>query len=196
MSQLSLFLEGNAVVLPKDEKLIEIAEAKEVEIITEIWKPVSTLPGYSVSNFGKVKSDRYNKILSYYPDQNGYPQVSMSYKNKRVVRRVHLIVAKEFLPNPENLPMVNHKDGNNENPFASNLEWVSAKGNTQHAVKTGLKVAINKVDVEVYIHGKLFGQFDSYVQAALALKIPTGCVPFIMKGGSKKYSHIKIKKTV
>jgi hypothetical protein len=146
MSQLSLFVEEKSVVLPLIVNSIENTLVNDVEIITEIWKTVSDLPGYSVSNFGKVKSDRYNKILSYYPDQKGYPQVSMSFKNKRVVKRVHLIVAKEFLPNPENLPIVNHKDGNNKNPFVGNLEWVSAKGNTQHAVETGLKVSMNKVD--------------------------------------------------
>lgn len=53
---------------------------------------------------------------------------------------IHRLVAECFIPNPENKPEVNHKDGNGHNPAADNLEWVTRKENTDHAYTTGLIV--------------------------------------------------------
>jgi hypothetical protein len=175
-------------------KEIRMAETAAMSASFEEWMDVDDLPGYMVSSFGVVKSIRYNKTLSHYPDQKGYPQVSMSFKNKRVVKRVHLLVAKAFLPNPTHLPVVNHIDGNNKNPRACNLEWTSYKGNTQHAVITGLKVPKNRVQVQVFRNDEVFGNFQSFREAAEALKVPIGCIPYIIKGNSKKYAYLSIKK--
>lgn len=67
-------------------------------------------------------------------------------KNNRYVKihldkfyPLHRLVAEHFIPNPDNLPQVNHKDGNRTNNAASNLEWVSARKNVLHAYATGLK---------------------------------------------------------
>ena len=51
---------------------------------------------------------------------------------------IHRLVAEGFIPNPDNLPEVNHKDGNTKNNNADNLEWCTRKQNVQHAIKTGL----------------------------------------------------------
>jgi len=103
----------------------------------ENWRPVTSFSNYMISDLGNVKNIKFNRILKYYYSE-GYPQVSLSQDGTRSVRRVHLLVADEFIPNPLNLPIVNHLDGNKFNPMLSNLERCTHKHNTQHAVKTGL----------------------------------------------------------
>lgn len=59
--------------------------------------------------------------------------------------RVHRLVAKLFIPNPDEKPIVNHIDGNRQNNNALNLEWVTSKENTQHAIKRGSHPSSNLV---------------------------------------------------
>lgn len=114
----------------------------------EIWKPINDYPGYEISNLGRVKSykmDKINgKIMNPYKTTKGYLQIDISLdgrarKNRRHLA-IHRLVAIAFLPNPNNYPQVNHKDGDKTNNHVWNLEWVTAKENTNHAIKTGLRV--------------------------------------------------------
>lgn len=89
-----------------------------------------------VSNNGMVRSK--NKILSQNNNGRGYLTVMMSYKNHPFRRYVHRLVAKAFIPNPNNFPQINHKDGNKQNNTVGNLEWCTQKQNNQHAHKIGL----------------------------------------------------------
>lgn len=71
---------------------------------------------------------------------NGYQKVLIYYKpGKRKQVSVHRLVAKAFIPNPDNLPQVNHIDGDKKNNNVDNLEWVTGSENIQHAFDTGLK---------------------------------------------------------
>jgi len=114
----------------------------------EIWKPVQRFEGYEVSNKGNVRSidrtvvgrdgkmyRRKGKTLSQFVDKKGYLHVQIGKYNIAV----HRLVAEAFVPNPENKPQVNHKDGNKKNNHADNLEWVTVQENLQHAVDHGLK---------------------------------------------------------
>jgi hypothetical protein len=113
----------------------------------EQWLPVVGFEGwYEVSNFGRVKRVRKgagsypNRVLKQSPTSNGYLSVNLSKLNKRSTRHVHVLVAQAFIPNPLGLPQVNHKNGKEKlNNDVSNLEWTTAKGNAQHAFKTGLR---------------------------------------------------------
>lgn len=56
-----------------------------------------------------------------------------------------------FIPNPDNLPEVNHIDGNRQNNHVENLEWISSIGNVQHAINTGLKIYTNRLTEEEFL---------------------------------------------
>ena len=99
------------------------------EIIEE-WKPIEGYEGlYEVSNMGRVKSlgndkSRKEKILSQYESKSGYLKVTLCKDNKLKPFRVHRLVAKAFIENPNNLPTVNHINEIKTDNRLDNLEWM------------------------------------------------------------------------
>lgn len=107
----------------------------------EIWRDVVDYEGlYMVSNMGRVKSLHFNReqILRASFSSKGYPQVSLSKNNRKRTWRVNIIVARAFIPNPENKPTVNHINGVKTDNRVENLEWATNAENTEHAVRIGL----------------------------------------------------------
>lgn len=114
----------------------------------EEWRPIKEFNSeYEVSSLGRVKSLRRflntrwygNIILKSRSDANGYRVVTLMYNNIRNDRKVHRLVATEFIPNPENKPVTNHKDGIKDNNEWTNLEWNTLLENRRHAIRTGLQ---------------------------------------------------------
>ena len=110
----------------------------------EQWKPIQEFNGeYEVSNLGRVRSmKRYygmvGRIMPQTIQRTGYYAVTFHMNNKAYCRKVHRLVIEAFTPNPDNLPTINHIDGNKLNNHVSNLEWCTYQANMQHAVRTGL----------------------------------------------------------
>ena len=98
----------------------------------EVWKEI-TSTGYEVSNLGRIRKGTRILAGSYHSD--GYTFATISGKQIPI----HRFVANAFIPNPENKPEINHKDGNKKNNCVDNLEWVTRSENQKHAVDNHLQ---------------------------------------------------------
>ena len=122
----------------------------------EEWRDVIGYEGlYQVSNLGRVKSmydERHKKyrelILTPFMNDNGYFRVGLCKDGEKKVFLVHRLVAMTFIPNPENLPEVNHKDEDKTNDVVSNIEWCDRKYNIKYGTR-------NKRISEALTNGKL-----------------------------------------
>lgn len=121
----------------------------------EIWKDIDFTKGrYQVSNVGNVRRLGYNMIKSngavmhlkpmhmkQHEDPDGYLTVGFTCKDIGIYKTcmVHRLVASAFIPNTENKPTVNHKDGNKKNNRIDNLEWATYQEQSDHAHRIGLR---------------------------------------------------------
>lgn len=107
----------------------------------EQWKDIEGFEGlYQVSNKGRVKSLgnnklRKEKILKGGKGTCGHLLVHLCKDGKQAHKYIHRLVAQAFLPNPQNLPEVNHKDENPSNNQVSNLEWCDCKYNINYGTR-------------------------------------------------------------
>ena len=110
------------------------------------WKTIPYAWNYDVSKYGEIRHNKKNKILKpYINKKNNYAYVFIRDNNgKYLNKRVHRLVAECFLPNLNNLPMVNHKDFNRSNNNVNNLEWVNGSQNNLWSRENIRKSAIGK----------------------------------------------------
>ena len=101
----------------------------------EIWLTIKHNDNYEVSNLGNVRSKKRNINLKPFTTSNNYLKVKLSKNNKQIDYFVHRLVAQAFIPNPNNLPQVNHKDENKENNRVDNLEWCTHEYNQNYGTK-------------------------------------------------------------
>lgn len=122
----------------------EIEEHRRKNLIAEFFDW-----GYEVFTSGKIRGPR-GKFLKLYIGNSGYYQVNIKNNYKQKTFLVHRVVACTFIPNPENLLEVNHKDGNKQNNNVSNLEWVSRSTNIKHGIDNGLipKSMVGRVGIK------------------------------------------------
>lgn len=102
----------------------------------EIWKEIQDYPGYKVSNLGRVMN-KHGRIMKPSNHKQGYKLIGLKKDKKLYCRQVHRLVALAFIPNPDNLPQVNHKDECKTNNCVDNLEWCDAKYNINYG--TGIQ---------------------------------------------------------
>ena len=104
----------------------------------EIWKDVVDFEGlYQVSNKGRIRSLKYGKekILKLVRTHNGYLRICLIKNGEKKMCLVHRLVSQVFLPNPQNLPDVNHKNEDKTNNNVNNLEWCDKKYNSNYGTR-------------------------------------------------------------
>lgn len=125
----------------------------------ETWKPIEGYENYNVSNMGNIKNIITGKILKPGDNGKGYKHVMLynkEHKGKTIM--VHRLVAKAFIPNPNNLPQVNHIDEDKTNNCVDNLEWITSEDNINHGthnLRCGLNNPNRKEIYSIDIDGNI-----------------------------------------
>ena len=101
----------------------------------EIWKAINEFPNYEVSTLGRVKNISTGKVLKPVLNNTGYYKVILCQNNKHYTKFIHRLVAIEFIPNPDELPEVNHIDECKANNGVSNLEWCTKEYNNNYGTR-------------------------------------------------------------
>lgn len=110
----------------------------------EIWKDIKDYEGlYQVSNCGNIRSMKRNIILKPSINHKGYLQVVLYKNNISKTKRIHRLVAENFILNLQNKPQINHIDGNKRNNNLNNLEWCTNSENQKHAFANKLQKDIS-----------------------------------------------------
>lgn len=145
----------------------------------EIFKDIKDYEGlYQVSNLGRVKSIEHyvnsnlgqrlvkERLLSKAKDKKGYYRVTLWKDNKDKHYLVHRLVAETFIPNPENLPTVNHKDENPSNNCVDNLEWCTNHYNLHYGnCITKISTTLGKPVLQYTLDMELVAEYPSAAEA-------------------------------
>ncbi len=167
-----------------------------------MWKEIKDYPLYEVSEDGIVrrKQGAFRPVNNRPPGEflvpkikNEYYQVMLYNENGRKCKSVHRLVAEAFIPNPENLPQINHKDENKLNNRVDNLEWCTAKYNASYG--TAIERRINSHNrngskraeqpVLQIKDGVVIAEYKSISEAARQNNIDGSCIRHYFYGKSK-----------
>lgn len=165
----------------------------------EEWKEIEGFEDYHISNLGRVKSfkmDIEGKILNLNMTKQGYYHVILYTNGVEKGMKVHRLVAKAFIPNPENKPQVNHIDGNKSNNLMSNLEWSTVSENQLHALGLGLATSTkgvnhgrSKLTEEQVIDILNKGKYDTFLKIGKDYGVSRKTIEQILK--REKWTHIE-----
>ena len=183
------FLSHNTLKLIKGWRTKKIAKMEDFK---GEWRPIPCFENkYIVSNNGKVVSLNFKglgikKEMSPWL-HHGYKQVTLCINGKAKQIPIHRLVALAFIPNPYNLPIINHKDENPLNNRVDNLEWCTTEYNLTYG--TAIKRRTEKIKVPILqmtTDGEFVRKFDSAKEAGLSLGVlKYSCIIAVCKGKQK-----------
>lgn len=173
-------------------------------VVQEIWKNIEGFEGYyQVSNLGRVKSLKRTyysgshnslktideRILSPYRKSSHYFSVKLRIDGICKTHFIHRLVAKTFIPNPENKPEVNHINGDKTDNRVANLEWVTRSQNIRHAFDRKIISRTSNVAVLQFTKdGTLVAEYPSIAVASKETGVNAGNIGSCCRG-SKGYPH-------
>ena len=178
-----------------------------------IWRKTHLSNFYEVSDTGLIKSvDRYvsskcgskrlapGKILKLTEDEDGYYRVGIHCNGKCCAVGVHRLVAEAFIPNPDNLPVVHHKNGNNQDNRVENLEWATVLYNNSEDIarerkrEAAFKRKDNKVKIRQYsLNGDFIKDFNSSMDVERELGFDRSSIIRVCQGKQKTSYGFKWK---
>lgn len=134
-------------------------------MLNNSFKPIKNYEDYLVNENGEIYSKLSNKLLKPRKDKDGYLMFNLYNNKKCKTIKLHRLVAMTYIPNPENLPQINHINGVKTDNRVENLEWCTASQNTKHAYDLGLnengREAARKNGKKVgKIYGKIYGKIN------------------------------------
>lgn len=177
----------------------------------EEWKDVPGYLGYyQISNLGRVKSLNRTIVYSpskFYPngrvrvlkekiltpsvDKKGYEFAQLFINGNYRSKKIHRLVAEVFIPNPNNLEQVNHKDENKKNNKVSNLEWCTLIYNINYGTGKYRKTLNKRIPVVQYdLDGNLIREYESATAATKVLNIKQGCSRGILETCRGKHKYM------
>lgn len=173
----------------------------------EVWKDIEGFKGiYQISNLCRLKSIKKNvdgKVLSNTNKKGGYFSVILTKGEKVKSTKMHRLVAEAFIPNPDNLSQVHHKDGNKQNNCVDNLEWINTKEHcliTQQQNPNTINGLVNynkfirpKTVQQYSLNGEFLAEYNSCTEAHLKTGVCARNIhqvasktPFNQKGSVRK----------
>lgn len=190
----------------------------------EVWKNLSDLEefsdytSYQVSNLGRVRNTKTGRVLKGTKHSEGYTQVTICINGSRYkTPTVHVLVARLFIPNPNNLPQVNHKDEDKSHNWDTNLEWCdsiynnnygthsqriskanSGKNNPMYGTispmrgKCGIQNTNSKPVIQLTLDGKFIREFECISQVK-DYGFSTSCVSDVCRGKFKQHKGFVFK---
>ena len=151
---------------------------------------INEFDNYAISNLGNIKNIKTGKVLKPCLNPRGYYSYTFYKRGIKKTFRIHRLVALYFIDNPNNLPYVNHIDGDKTNNKVENLEWCTAKQNDEHARRTGLKIQEKPVLAENVENGERIA-FKSVSEAGAILGINKGSISKVLHGKRNKVHGYK-----
>lgn len=155
----------------------------------EVFKKIKFDKKYEISNCGTIINVKTGQKLKTNINKSGYKYVQLSSNGIRRTFRIHRLVAEAFIPNPLNLPYINHKDGNKLNNNIENLEWCTPRENNLHAREKGL-IHDNKKIISINIETGEVLKFKSLSEAGRFFNINTA---YIHRALNKTYNKDNYK---
>lgn len=142
----------------------------------DIFEDIKNFEGhYQINKNGEIYSVKRKIIMKQQQDKDNYFRIKLSKNNKKQFPHIHRLLAIQFIPNPNNYPLVDHIDKNKQNNKLNNLRWIDYSGNSRNierktklGLPTGVYISKKKYAVNIRKNGKLtyIGSYNTIEEAS------------------------------